>query len=258
MNNIKIVRKSNIDEKEILHIIEYFKSKKFNIVEEIEKADLLVSFGGDGTILSLITLLKKKNIPVFAINYGNVGYMTKVSKENIKISFEKFLKGEYILDHRNFIEIHFKNKKYYALNEISILKFAINSNLIEVSVYQEEKLINIYKADGIIIATPTGSTAYSLSANGPIIEPNLKVLCITPLAPQNLSARAIVLDGEKQLKFRAKGRNEFVGLNIDGNLHFKLKPEEEVFAKLSNVGIDLIEVNELNYFDVLKNKLNWS
>lgn len=256
--NVKIVKKSNILDEELEYFYKYLKTKNINIVENIEKANLLISFGGDGTILSLVPLLTKNNIEIFSINYGNVGYMTKISKEDAISSFEEYLKGNYTIDSRDLLEVEFNNKKYYALNELSILKFEINSSLINVEVYQEKELINTYRADGILVSTPTGSTAYSLSSGGPIIQPSLKVLCITPLAPQNLSARSIVIEPYKKLKFKAYGRNEFIGLNIDGNLHFKIKSCDEISAILSNKTIKLIDIKKVNYFDVLKKKLYWS
>lgn len=251
---VKIVKKNDI--KDIEWIIEYLKDNNVEISDDINDVDILLSLGGDGTILSLVDLLCKKNVPVFSVNYGNVGYMTKVSKDSFKDNFDRFLKGEYRLEHRDFLEIEFKNEKYYALNELSILKNTINSKLIKINAYQEDKLINVYRGDGVIVSTPTGSTAYSLSANGPIIHPELKAICITPLAPQTLSARSIILQSDKYLYFSVE--DESVGINVDGRLHLELKKGEFVKARLSDFGIDLICIEDTNYFDVLKEKLHWS
>ncbi|CAM3095913.1 NAD(+)/NADH kinase [Streptobacillus felis] len=255
---VKIIKKATLSNNEISYFLEYLNNKNIDIVEDMLDAEILITFGGDGTLLSTVEYLRVHNIPVFSINYGSIGYMTKISNKDAISSFDKFLKGEYRIDHRKFLEVNFRNKTYFALNEISILKFAINSELINVKVEQNKQLINIYKADGIIIASPTGSTAYSLSAGGPIISPELDAICITPLASQSLTARSIILDGNKELSISAYGRSEYVGLNIDGNLHFKLYPEEYVDAKLSNVGIDLIYVDDLNYYNILKQKLHWT
>lgn len=162
--NVLIVKKDNINNEELLPFYNLLYKKNIKIVEKIQKADLIVSFGGDGTILSLVPMLKEKNIPVFSINYGNLGYITKINKENYLQSFEQYLKGDYKIDHRNFLQISFKNKIYYALNELSILKSSINNNMIYIYAYDEEKLINKYRSDGLIISSATGSTAYSLSA----------------------------------------------------------------------------------------------
>ncbi|CAM3163025.1 NAD(+)/NADH kinase [Streptobacillus ratti] len=255
---VKIIKKNTLSIDEIKYFLEYLNQKQIEVVEDISLADVLITFGGDGTLLSTVEHLRVKNIPVFSINYGSIGYMTKISSKDAIISFEKYINGEYMIDHRKFLEVSFKNKVYYALNELSILKFAINSKLINVRVEQDEKLINVYKADGIIVATPTGSTAYSLSAGGPILAPNLDAICITPLAPQSLTARSIIINGKNKLKFSAFGRSEYVGLNIDGNLHFKLCSEDVVYAKLSDMGIDLIYVDNLNYYNILKQKLHWT
>ncbi|WP_064590212.1 NAD(+)/NADH kinase [Streptobacillus moniliformis] len=256
--NVKIIKKDTLSSDEIKYFIEYLNEKKIEVVDDISLADVLITFGGDGTLLSAVEYLRIKNIPVFSINYGSIGYMTKISSKNAITSFEKYINGEYKIDHRKFLEVSFKNKIYYGLNELSILKFAINSELINVRVEQDEKLINVYKADGIIVSTPTGSTAYSLSAGGPILDPSLDAICITPLASQSLTARSIVINGNNTLKFSAFGRSEYVGLNIDGNLHFKLYPEDVVYAKLSDMGIDLIYVDNLNYYNILKQKLHWT
>ncbi|WP_156299283.1 NAD(+)/NADH kinase [Streptobacillus canis] len=255
---VKIIKKATLSSEEIEYFLSYLSSKNIEVVEDIKNVDVLITFGGDGTILSTVEHLRIKNVPVFSVNYGSIGYMTKVSSVDAISSFEKFLNGEYKIDHRKFLEVRFKDKIYYALNELSILKFAIHSELINVKVEQNDKLINQYKADGILVATPTGSTAYSLSAGGPIIAPNLDALCITPLAPQTLTARAIILDGKEELKFSAFGRSEYVGLNIDGNLHFKFYPEDIAYAKLSDIGIDLIYTDDLNYYNILKQKLHWT
>lgn len=251
---VKIVKKPNISN--IDWILDYLKIKNIEVTDDIYNSDIILSLGGDGTILSLVDLLCQKNIPVFSVNYGNVGYMTKVSKDNLIVSFEKILKGDYTIDHRNFLEIEFKGNKYYALNELSILKNTINSKLVNIKAYQGGKFINNYRGDGVIVSTPTGSTAYSLSANGPIICPHLKTLCITPLAPQTLSARSILLDPNIPLEFNSD--EEIVGINVDGRIHLELKKDEVVKASLCDFGIDLICFEDDNYFDILREKLHWS
>ena len=253
---VKIVKKTEL--KDIYFIEEFLNKNDIEIVDDIQEADIMISIGGDGTILSLVPLLRIKNIPVFAINNGNVGYMTKFSMENFEYSFLKYLKGEFSIEHRDFLEIVFRDKIYYALNEISILKSEIQAHLIEVSVFQNNNLINNYRADGVIIATPTGSTAYSLSANGPIIHPDIRAICITPLAPQTLSARSIIVSPHKELILSAKSKNGIAGLNIDGNLHYDILATDRINVKLSNKGIDLICIDDLNYFETLKKKLHWS
>ena len=184
--------------------------------------------------------------------------MTKISKENFEYSFLKYLNGEFSIEHRDFLEIVFRDKIYYALNEISILKSEMQAHLIEISVFQKNNLINNYRADGVIVATPTGSTAYSLSANGPIIHPDIRAICITPLAPQTLSARSIIVSPHKELILSAKSKSGIAGLNIDGNLHYDILETDKINVKLSDKGIDLICVDDLNYFETLKKKLHWS
>lgn len=184
--------------------------------------------------------------------------MTKISKNNFYNSFEEFLKGNYKIDFRKFLEINFKNKKYYGLNEISILKSGIKSRIIDVSAYDGEKLINTYKGDGIIVSTATGSTAYSLSAGGPIISPNLDIICITPLAPLKLGARSLLLDANKSYYFSSNTYDGEIGLNIDGNFHVELEKNDVIEIKLSDKGISLIYIDDSNYYEILKNKLNWT
>lgn len=256
--NILIVKKDNIDDNELSDFFNLLKENNILIVEDVKNADLIVSFGGDGTILSLVPLLKEKNIPVFSINYGNLGYITKINKKNYIKSFKEYLNNNYSIDHRDFLEISFEYKIYYALNEVSILKSSINNSMIYIYAYEEDKLINKYRADGLIISSPTGSTAYSLSAGGPIIYPNLKVICITPLAPQSLSARSLILDANKKYFFETETNLDYCMLNIDGNKHIKVYNNQSLKITLSKKGIDLIYIEEINYYEVLKNKLHWN
>lgn len=255
---VKIIIKKGIDKEELDPFYKLINKYELKEAENILDADLIVSFGGDGTILSLINYLKIKKVPVFAINYGNVGYMTKFTKENYLEGFKKYLKGEYTLEKREFLDVDIDGKIYYALNEMSILKCGVNSKMIRVMSYQEDRIINEYRGDGIIVCSPTGSTAYSLSSNGPIITNDVKCICITPLAPQSLSARSIILSPNKKLYFSIKSSEGYAALNLDGNFYKQLDEKTKISLSLSDFTLDLIDCFNINYFDILKQKLHWS
>lgn len=254
--NVKIIKKDSLDNKELEKYYEYLLSKKIKIVDDIELADMIITFGGDGTILHISEKIKDLNIPILAINYGKIGYLAEIKKEEFEIAIDKVLENKYRIDKRYFLKIKINDDIYYALNEASILKRSFGSKLINISLYEEDIFINNYRADGIIISSPTGSTAYSLSAGGPIIYPTLNAICITPLSPQTLSARAIVLSGDKNIKARYMDE-EMASINIDGNKYIDIYNDTEIEITLSDKYISIISINSRSYYDILRNKLHW-
>lgn len=189
------------------------------IVDDNFSADIAVSFGGDGTLLRTANRIAKKPIPILGINAGRLGFLTTTSNDNIKLVLEKIHKGEYELEHRSLIKAVTeggKLKNYpFALNEIAIMKHDSSSMMtIEATLDGVDKIT--YQADGLIVATPSGSTGYSLSVGGPIIAPDASVLVLTPIAPHSLSARPIVINDNTTIEIKATSRSHHFLIAIDG------------------------------------------
>lgn len=172
--------------------------------------DFILSIGGDGTLLNTATLVKNSGIPVLGINTGRLGMLTDVGKQEIDEAWQLLINGQYIIDTRRLLELHsepalFPNENY-ALNEFTLIK-QDTSAMIIVHAYIDGEFLNSYWADGIIVATPTGSTAYSMSCGGPIVHPNSRSLTITPIAPHNLNVRPVVIPDTAKLTFKIEGRS---------------------------------------------------
>ena len=255
---IRIIKKHNLEDTHYMKkFYEYLKLRDIEIVYKTEECDLIVTFGGDGTILEAAQAVLVKDVPILAVNMGSLGYLACIRDSEAIYILEKFLENDYKIEKRNFLKINYNGDYHYALNELVIAKGGIKSSLIEISVYAESELINKYRADGIIVATPTGSTAYSLSAGGPIVHPALNSILLTPLSPQSLTTRAVVLDGDKMLSFNLESRENDIHLNIDGKTHFKIHKQDKIETKLSRKGIRLIKSESRDYFQILREKLKW-
>ena len=218
---------------------------------------MIISFGGDGTMLVASKEAIKKDVPIMAVNMGTLGYLAEINPENAIEMLEKYQNGEYIIDNRNFLKVKYNNKKYYALNELVVIKGGLMSHLMEVEVYSNDIFVNKYRADGVIVSTPTGSTAYSLSAGGSIVHPNLKALIITPLSPHSLNARSIVVDGNDYLSFKIFSRDNDAHLNLDGSEYLKVDSSDRISAILSKKKIRIVRSGNKDYYSILREKLKW-
>lgn len=236
---IKIIKKDEINiEKEIELIKEY----GFEIVED--KVSYIFTFGGDGTILKAMYYSLVHKAPIVAINFGKIGYMANIESKDLQKLLNCIKNKEYKLSKRYLLECKFENKLIYALNDI-VFK---NEYLDEIKLYDNESLITTYRADGLIISSPTGSTAYALSSGGSIIHPELRLLNIVAISSQYLSTRSLILK-DTELKVVSNSN-----IYVDGK---KLKKEKIVNVKLSNKYIHILELKDSDYYNVLKNKLEW-
>ena len=259
-NKVKKVRiiKSGYGNEELLkNFYDYLQEREIQEVFGVEKADLIISLGGDGTMLVAAKEAITTNIPVLAINMGSLGYLAEVKPQDAVKMLQDYENGNYKLEERAFLEVKYEDNTFYALNELVITKGGHEAHLIQVEVYSNDVFVNKYRADGIIVATPTGSTAYSLSAGGSIVHPGLNALSITPLAPQSLTARPIIVDGSEVLSFKATSRDDSVHLNIDGNQWFQIQPTDLVSARLSKKKIKIIKPINSDYYSILRQKLKW-
>ena len=226
-----------------------------------EMCDILVSIGGDGTLISLTRRSYKYNKPIMGINAGKLGFLTDVSIDELESFLGKFFNGEYRIDKRMMLRIEIEGYKYYAFNDIVFSKETISSMVdlkveAECLVNEKEKeryWLSTYYGDGLIISTPTGSTAYNLSAGGPVVFPLTKSLILTPLCPHSLTQRPLVLPSEFRLLIESNTKVEVI---LDGQEIVHLY-NGQAKIKIATKSAKLIHRVERNYFDVLREKLNW-
>jgi len=225
------------------------------------KVDLLLVIGGDGTLLSVSKSAAKSRIPILGVNLGSLGFLTELSLEELYKYLERALAGDVTLDKRMMLkaDIIRKNKvigSYSILNDIVINKAAL-ARIIDLSVEIDGYYVTTYKADGLIISTPTGSTAYSLSAGGPIIYPSMKAFVITPICPHTLTHRPIVISDEVEIRIILNAGDGDVFVTLDGQLGFPIKSEDVIRVVKSKDVVSLIQARERNYFELLRRKLKW-
>jgi NAD+ kinase len=226
-----------------------------------EKADLIVVLGGDGTMISTARLLGEREIPVLGINYGSLGYLTDFRIEEMFPALENILAGHYAIDRRVMLDIeHRRGAQTLAagrvLNDIVINK-SVLARIIEIEVKLNEQYVNSFRADGLIVATPTGSTAYSLSAGGPIVYPTMNAVVLTPICPFTLTNRPIVVPDTAEISLRLMNENEGVVLTLDGQVGYRMETGDCAVIRKSAASFNLVQPPNRNYFDVLRNKLKW-
>ena len=232
----------------------------FNSAEDLDDSiDCMISLGGDGTLLDTVTLVQDKGIPVLGINYGRLGFLANIGKEEIRSAIRALVEGTYVTENRTLIhldaDIPIFNGVPYALNEFTLQK-KDSSSMIKIHTYLNGEFLNTYWADGLIVATPTGSTGYSLSCNGPIVFPESGSLVITPVAPHNLNIRPIVIPDNNIISFEVEGRTDSFICTLDSR-RVVVPKEAQLAVKKETFGINLIRLNENNFLQTLRNKLSW-
>jgi len=228
----------------------------------LKKVDLIISLGGDGTLLRAARLAATEDIPVFGVNLGGLGFLTQIGIDDLEKSLEKLYQGRYFLDERMMLSCTVKRrekeiKKFTALNDVVIGKGAF-ARIICLATYVNNDYVITYSADGLVVSTSTGSTAYSLSAGGPIVNPNINSIILTPICPHTLSARPIIIGENDQVKITLESSEEKVMVTIDGQEGFVLKPKDEVIIKKSDHIARLIAFKEKSFYAILREKLRWS
>jgi NAD+ kinase len=222
-----------------------------------EKVDLVIVLGGDGTLLSIAHLAAEKDVPVLGVNLGKLGFLTEVPLEEMYLTLDAFLAGKKkVVSPRQILEAKAKNKVYYCLNDVVINKGAL-ARMIQYRIWVDDKEIVTLKSDGLIISTPTGSTAYSLAAGGPIIYPNVPAVIISPICPHTLSFRPMVISSSSRIKVKLLTGGEEVYLTLDGQRGDRLLKDGEVEVRRSQFELRLISSPKRNYFDLLQQKLGW-
>jgi NAD+ kinase len=236
------------------------KYSTFNSAEDLDESiDCVISLGGDGTLLDTLSFVQDKGIPVLGINYGRLGFLANIGKEDIRLAIKALAERTYVTDNRTLIhldaDIPIFDKVPYGLNEFSIQK-KDSSSMIKIHTYLNGEFLNAYWADGLIVATPTGSTGYSLSCNGPIVFPDSGSFVITPIAPHNLNIRPIIVPDNNIISFEVEGRTDSFICTLDSR-RVVVHKEAQLAVKKEKFGINLIRLNENNFLQTLRNKLSW-
>lgn len=223
----------------------------------VESSDFVIAIGGDGTLLHTSQIVKNHPLPILGINTGKLGFMANVQPDQVKYSLECLESDHFQIDTRHFLKANITddNKSdYFALNELLFSRRGTTS-LITITVYYDGNLLNRFWADGLIVATPTGSTAYNLSAGGPIIMPGTPVMVVTPINPHTLTTRPLVLPSDKTLTIKPVTPAENILFSCDGRA--VKKTFEEISITQSSLSIQLVQLPEQTYFKTLRSKLMW-
>lgn len=222
-----------------------------------EKADALISLGGDGTILWLTEFASKNNIAIIGVNTGKLGFLTEFERNDIKQAVQLFKRGELKKDFRSNILVKFLGKEYYALNDIFIQRIFNKQHcnmIVDVSVEVDDNVVSSFNGDGVVISSPTGATAYSFSAGGPVLSPELNVFTITPIAAHSLNQRPVVYNGDRvcTVKVHKKSR---VGVFIDGRFIGEMAEGDELVLQRSDYPTVFLRKKDFDFFKRLNNKL---
>lgn len=225
-----------------------------------EDVDLMIVLGGDGTLLSAARVMAGRDIPLLAVNLGHLGFLTSITVDELYPELERVMRGEHRIGIRRMLDCELvrdgkPTARYSALNDVVITK-AMLARMIDLDTHVDNHFVAAYKADGLIIATPTGSTAYSLSAGGPVIFPQVAAVCITPICPHMLTNRPVIVPDSAVIHILNRGE-EGSFLTIDGQVGEPLAKEDRVTCRLSSKHISLIRPPKMLFFDVLREKLKW-
>jgi NAD+ kinase len=222
--------------------------------------DLMITIGGDGTLLRSITFVRDLGIPIIGINTGRLGFLATLNQELLNTELKKILKGEFNIEERSLLEVNIDNNDNFsdfnfALNEVSVGRKNTTS-MIEIKTTLNGEYLNTYWADGLIVSTPTGSTGYSLSCGGPIMTPSSQTFSITPIAPHNLNARPLVISDEIKIELSVEGREESHLLSLDSRIN-SLKNNVIIKIKKANYKIKLASFKNNSFYKTLRSKLLW-
>jgi NAD+ kinase len=220
--------------------------------------DFLISIGGDGTFLEAITFIREKNIPIIGFNSGRLGFLANISTCEVSTAIDNLLNKNYIIEEKSLVQLKSRQTLFeefpYALNEFTLQK--TSSSLIAIKVFVNNEYLTTYWSDGLIVSTPTGSTAYSLSLGGPLVTPLSKVFVITPIAAHNLNVRPLVLPDNCDLKITVSGRTDIYLTTLDSRSS-KCDIDNEIIITKADFSIKTIKLPEISFYTTLRNKLLW-
>lgn len=244
------------------HDLEYSMEgvRLFSLHDDVrEKVDMVFSVGGDGTFLDSVMVVKDSGLPIVGINSGRLGFLANIAKEDIDTALEEIVKGNYTIESRQVLKLESSNGQFsefsYALNDLTVQK-SDHLSMISVHVYVNDEYLATYWADGLIIATPTGSTAYSLSAGGPIVVPGSDALLITPICPHNLTFRPVMVPFDNKIKLKVEGRSSNFLVSLDSRSEMFSYNDEFTVTK-ADFSISVLKLKGHDYYTTLRNKLMW-
>jgi NAD+ kinase len=244
---------------EAAHTLTY--DRKFELEHVGEGADLIVVLGGDGTLLGVSRHARGKQVPILGVNLGGLGFLTEISVEELPSMIEQILENHFEVSKRAMLDVSVKRAgaevfQFTILNDAVITKDAL-ARIIDIEAYVDDEYLTTYKADGLILSTPTGSTGYSLSAGGPILYPSMPNIIITPICPHMLTNRPILVPGDGVIRAVLRSHEERVILTLDGQIGFPLEYGDEVLVRRSALSVNLVKSATRGYFEVLRTKLKW-
>ncbi|HET6995700.1 MAG TPA: NAD kinase [Chitinophagaceae bacterium] len=235
-------------------------TKTFSLSEHLtEEIEFIISLGGDGTLLDTVTLVRDKNISVMGINFGRLGFLASIGRDEVKMAIKAIAKRSYVTDKRTMIHLDADLPLFgnipYALNEFSVHKRDTDP-MIKIHTYLNGEFLNTYWADGLIVATPTGSTGYSLSCGGPIVFPESGSFVITPVAPHNLNVRSIIVPDDNIISFEVESRSENIICALDSRREIVGK-NVQLAVRKESFAVNLVRLSENNFLQTIHNKLTW-
>ncbi len=259
--NLMINSISNLDINLYIDKSSNNKNENFTVLEHkefVNKVDIVVVFGGDGTLLNAARKYLNYDIPILGINMGNVGFLTDISTDNFEKTIKEVLDGNYKIEERNLVSAKFGNNHLYGLNEV-VIHSGSYAQLMRYRLNVNDKVVYEQRSDGLIIATPTGSTAYALSAGGPIIHPSLDVWTILPMLPQSLSSRPFVISTDEKVEMDLfDGPNENAKICVDGQDDIDIPYGEKILISKMEKTLKLVHPNDNDFFEACREKLGWS
>ncbi len=226
-----------------------------------QELDLVITLGGDGALLGGARWAGPAGVPVLGVNLGRLGFLTAVTLEELSAALGRIVAGDYVLDTRMALDVRSVHRsgssdRYYGLNDAVIHKGGL-VRMVPVRVWVDEEEIGLYRADGVIVATPTGSTAYSLSAGGPILDPRQDAIVVTPICPHTMAVRPLVLPPGSEICVEVGSPTEEINLTIDGQVGATLKPGDRVTARKADEPVRLVRLPGQSFFSLLRRKLRW-
>ncbi len=233
--------------------------KSLSRVELGKESDVLISLGGDGTMLASARAVGKHQTPILGINLGGVGFLTEINSNDLCNALNKLKKGDYFIEKRMVLETEVEGIKkldQYGLNDVVLDKGEV-ARLFLLHLYLQDEFICSYSADGLIVSTPTGSTAYCLAAGGPIINPRMNAIIVSPICPHTLASRSIVFSENETLKVVVELSSRHAVLTIDGQVAFKLKSGSSVLIRKAKHSVNLVKFRDRSFYDILRTKLHW-
>lgn len=275
---MKIALFPKVHEKEskrlALEVLNFLAQNKVEVVVEDDKAkdlnapplssidpqsiDILITMGGDGSILRVAHKYSHLKGAILGINLGHLGFMADVKISDITPALENLVNNRFSIQERIVLEgTSSSNEEFFAINDC-VLHRGKNPSLVEITIHVDDLFLNSFQADGVIIATPNGSTAYSLAAGGPIISPDVRAIIITPICPHTISNRPIVLNPDQNIRIEYKGHKGPIEFVADGLLHFEMNVNDQVLLRKSQRTFKLVNLEGIDYFSTLRSKLGWS